>query len=109
MNLDILEGIYIKKGYITEIKSFLSELVQYGIDDEMLGRMIGSADKNLPLKRKLEDMAVAYKAFLNYINNNYITSEEVITVFSEIANMSEIIKGSVIFLDGFTGFTPFTV
>ena len=44
--------------------------------------MIGSADKNLPLKRKLEDMAVAYKAFLNYINNNYITSEEVITVFS---------------------------
>ena len=25
-----------KKGYITEIKSFLSELVQYGIDDEML-------------------------------------------------------------------------
>jgi len=95
-----------KKGYITEIKSFLSELVQYGIDDEMLGRMIGSAEKKPALKRKLEDMAVAYKAFLDYINNNYITSEEVITVFSEIANMSEIIMGSVIFLDGFTGFTP---
>ena len=95
-----------KKGYITEIKSFLSELVQYGIDDEMLGRMIGSAEKKPALKQKLEDMAVAYRAFLNYINNNYITSEEVITVFSEIANMSEIIKGSVIFLDGFTGFTP---
>ena len=27
-----------KKGYIAEIKSFLSELVQYGIDDEMLGK-----------------------------------------------------------------------
>lgn len=95
-----------KKGYIAEIKSFLSELVQYGIDGEMLGKMIGSAEKKPVLKRKLEDMSVAYKAFLDYINNNYITSEEIITVFSEIAGKSEIIRGSVIYLDGFTGFTP---
>lgn len=95
-----------KKGYIAEIKSFLSELVQYGVDDEMLGKMIGSAEKKPVLKRKLEDMSVAYRAFLDYINNNYITSEEVITVFSEIAGKSEIIRGSVIYLDGFTGFTP---
>ena len=60
-----------KKGYITEIKSFLSELVQYGVNDEMLGRMIGSAEKKPVLKRKLEDMSIAYKAFLDYINNNY--------------------------------------
>ncbi len=95
-----------KKGYITEIKSFLSELVQYGIDDETLGEMINSAGKKPVLKRKLQDMSVAYKAFLDYINNNYITSEEIITVFSEIAGKSGIIKDSIIFLDGFTGFTP---
>ncbi len=95
-----------KKGYITEIKSFLSELVQYGVNDEMLGRMIGSAEKKPVLKRKLEDMSIAYKAFLDYINNNYITSEEIITVFSEIAGKSSLIRGSVIYLDGFTGFTP---
>lgn len=95
-----------KKGYIAEIKSFLSELVQYGIDDEMLGKMINSSLKKPALRRKLEDMSVAYRAFLDYINNNYITSEEVITVLSEIVNRSEIIKGSIICLDGFTGFTP---
>ncbi len=95
-----------KKGYIAEIKSFLSELVQYGVDDEILGRMIDSAGKKPVLKKKLEDMSVAYKAFLDYINNNYITSEEVITVLSEIVCKSEIIRGSVICLDGFTGFTP---
>ena len=87
-----------KKGYITEIKSFLSELVQYGIDDGTLGEMINSAGKKPVLKRKLQDMSVAYKAFLDYINNNYITSEEIITVFSEIAGKSGIIKDSIIFL-----------
>lgn len=95
-----------KKGYITEIKSFLSELVQYGIDWETLDKMIDTAAKKPVLKKKLEDMSVTYKAFLDYINNNYITSEEVITVLSEIVCKSGIIKGSIICLDGFTGFTP---
>ncbi len=95
-----------KKGYIAQIKSFLSELVQYGIDDEMLGKMIDSTDKKPALKRKLQDMSVAYKAFIEYISNNYITSEEIITVLSGIVCKSEIIRGSIIYLDGFTGFTP---
>lgn len=80
--------------------------MQYGIDDEMLGKMIDSTDKKPALKRKLQDMSVAYKAFIEYINNNYITSEEVITVLSGIVCKSEIIRGSIICLDGFTGFTP---
>lgn len=95
-----------KRGYVAEIKSFLSELVQYGIDSETLDKMIDSADKKTVLKKKLEDMSVAYKAFLDYINNNYITSEEVLTVLSEIVCKSEIIRESIICLDGFTGFTP---
>lgn len=95
-----------KKGYVEEIKSFLSELVQYGIDGATLDKMIDSADKKPVLKKKLEDMSIAYKAFLDYISNNYITSEEVITVLSEIVCKSEIIKGSIICLDDFTGFTP---
>jgi len=95
-----------KKGYIAEIKSFLSELVQYGIDNEMLGDMIKRAGKKPVLQKKLEDMSVAYRAFLDYINNNYITSEEVITVLSNIVGKSGIIKESIICIDGFTGFTP---
>ncbi len=32
-----------KEGYVQEIKSFLSELYQYGVDEETLREMIGSA------------------------------------------------------------------
>lgn len=95
-----------KKGYIEQIKSFLSELLQYGINNEMLDKMIDSAKKKPVLKKKLEDMSVAYKAFTDYISNNYITSEEVITILSGLVCKSEIIRGSIICLDGFTGFTP---
>lgn len=95
-----------KKGYIAEIKSFLSELIQYGVDSELLDEMIEASYKKPVLEKKLKDMSVAYKAFLDYINNNYITSEEVIIVLSNVVNESKLLKDSIICLEGFTGFTP---
>lgn len=95
-----------KKGYLTEIKSFLSELFQYGIDQETLQDMIDSAVDRPVLQKKLQDMAVAYNAFVSYLENNYITSEEVLGVLCDVVGQSQILKNAVICLDGFTGFTP---
>lgn len=95
-----------KKGYVSEIKSFLSELIQYGVDGQTIDKMIETADNKPLLSAKLKDMSVAYRGFLDYIENHYITSEEVISVFSSVVGQSQILKDSVICLDGFTGFTP---
>lgn len=95
-----------KKGYITEIKSFLSELMQYGMDETGLEEMIETAQQRPVLQSKLKDMKVAYTAFMDYIKNHYITSEEVLTVFAEVVSESKLLRGSVLYLDGFTGFTP---
>lgn len=95
-----------KKGYISEIKSFLSELIQYGADEEMILNMIEASAKKPVLEQKLKDIYTAYKVFTGYIKDNYITSEEVLSVLSEVVPQSEILKNSVICLDGFTGFTP---
>ena len=95
-----------KKGYVAEIKSFLSEMMQYGIDEEGLDDMIQAAGSRMALKSKLEDMKVAYHSFRTYLKDNYITSEEVLTVLSGVVSQSKLLKDAVICLDGFTGFTP---
>lgn len=95
-----------KKGYVSEIKSFLSELLQYGVDGELLEKMIDSAKERPVLQKKLQDMEVAYEAFTGYLKDNYITSEEVLGVLCDVVPESEILRDAVICLDGFTGFTP---
>ncbi len=95
-----------KKGYIGEIKSFLSELLQYDVSQEELGRMIQAAEKKPLLQKKLQDMEIVYQAFRDYLRDHYITSEEVLGVFCDVVQDSGILAGAVLCLDGFTGFTP---
>lgn len=95
-----------KKGYVAEIKSFLSELMQYDIASDGLEQMKESAKSHPILRQKLQDVEVAYAAFLDYLQDNYITSEEILTVFADVAERSNILKDSILYLDGFTGFTP---
>lgn len=95
-----------KRGYVAEIKSFISELMQYGVGEEQLAEMLETAHKHPVLYQKLQDIQVTYKAFQQYLEDNYITSEEVLSVFADIAGQSKLLKDCVIYLDGFTGFTP---
>lgn len=95
-----------KKGYVAELKSFLSELLQYGISQEKLQEMTEAVQDKPALARKLEDMRIAYQGFAEYLEDHYITSEEVLSVLRDVAAESELLRGSVICLDGFTGFTP---
>ncbi len=95
-----------KRGYVREIKSFLSELMQYGADEETLDEMIEAAGKHPALMRKLQDMKKIYTAFREYLEDHYITSEEILTVLSDVAEYSELLRDSIVCLDGFTGFTP---
>ncbi|MCI8338345.1 MAG: helicase-exonuclease AddAB subunit AddB [Lachnospiraceae bacterium] len=95
-----------KAGYVQEIKSFLSELYQYGVDEETLSEMIASAKRQPLLVRKLQDMQKIYRGFSDYLEEHFITSEEVLTVLAGVTEESGILRDSVVCLDGFTGFTP---
>ena len=47
-----------------------------------------------------------YEGFEQFLAEKYITKEELLDVLSQMVAKSEILKNSVIALDGFTGFTP---
>lgn len=94
-----------KTGFVAEIKSVISELLQYDIDVEKLEKIRGQVD-NRQLAAKLNDIGLVYEGFKNYLKDNYITSEEILDVLCRVIEKSKIISSSEIILDGFTGFTP---
>lgn len=108
-NLTVLRGNMHRMGYIGEVKSFLSELMQYNISPQELEDVIGQASFSPLLTAKLKDIRTMYQAFTDYLRGNYITSEELLHVLAGVASQSELLKESVLVLDEFTGFTPVQV
>ena len=100
-------GSHLKKlGYIHQVKSAISEFMQYGIGEKELEEMLLFSQKRGSLYGKLQDLRVLYGAFKEYLENRFITTEETLDRLAKQIAQSKLIKGSVVVLDGFTGFTP---
>lgn len=100
-------GSHLKKlGYIHQIKSALSEFMQYGIGEQELDKMLAFSRKRGSLYGKLQDLKVLHKAFHAYLDERFITTEETCDRLAKQLKNSRLIKDSVVVLDGFTGFTP---
>ncbi|MCL2717651.1 MAG: PD-(D/E)XK nuclease family protein [Lachnospiraceae bacterium] len=95
-----------KLGYISEVKSAISEFMQYAITPGELKKMIIYAEKKGALSAKLKDLYRLYEAFLEYIRDKYITTEETLDLLRSSLHKSDLIRDSVVVFDGFTGFTP---
>ena len=103
--LGLYAGHLNKNGFISQLKSMLSEFYQYGITPSILQTMAGQARTPL-LQQKLTDFSIIFQEFQDYISGQCITTEEVLDVLCQVLPNSKIIAGSVIALDGYTGFTP---
>lgn len=95
-----------KQGYIHEVKSAISEFMQYGISTQDMDKLIASAEKRGALAMKLRDLKTLYRGFQDYIKDHFITTEETLDVLRRLLSKSKILQGSVVVFDGFTGFTP---
>lgn len=96
------------QGFVDEIKSIITELKQYSIDDNILFLMQESAREkgNNLLDKKLQDVRLILNKFNEEIKGTYSTSEEILDIFARVIHSSKKIKDAHIYLDGFTGFTP---
>ena len=104
--LTILRGNLKRQGYISEVKSVISEFAQYDIREEQIDAMMEQAGVGTSLYYKLSDLKKVYQGFYAYLEENYITREEILDLLCERVPKSAILKDSVLALDGFTGFTP---
>lgn len=102
----VIGGNLNKTGYIHEVKSAISEFMQYGIGVEELEKLTDFSKKRGQLYHKLKDLGVLYRGFQEFIHEKYITTEETLDLLARLLPKSRLVKGSIIAFDGFTGFTP---
>lgn len=103
--LSLYKGHLEQTGFISQLKSQISELYQYGITPDMLQEAEKNTDSIL-LAQKLADLEAIYSGFKEYIESHYITAEEILDILCREIPRWEPLKDSVILLDGYTGFTP---
>ena len=104
--LPVLGNSMKKTGFIHEVKSVISEFMQYGLGLKEVDELILFAGKKPSLAAKLKDLRLLYEQFQNYLGEKYITTEETLEELAGVIPVSEFIKDSVVVFDGFTGFTP---
>ena len=95
-------------GMISEVKSVISEFMQYGIgaaEMELMQQYAGSRGQGA-LNARLRDLQILYTAFMEAKKDRFITNEEMLDLLAEAIPVSEWVKRSTFVLDGFTGFTP---
>ena len=107
--LKVLHSNLKRAGYIHEVKSAISEFMQYDIQPSDVERLITMAEQKGALAYKLEDLKVLYEAFLAFNKEKFVTTEETLTMLQNSLGRSKIINDSVVVFDGFTGFTPVQV
>lgn len=95
-----------KPGCLDEVKSLISEFMQYDVQESDLSEMLSKTEDKKLLQMKLRDVGTLYQAFRSYLEGHYMTGEEVLDALLKVLPLSSKIKNSVFLLDGFTGFTP---
>ncbi len=104
--LQVLGSRMNRTGYVSEVKSVLSELMQYEITDFELQEMQRFVSDRPLLHAKLSDIRTLYCAFLDYQRDRFMKPEELLDVLCQVAGRSKLLRSSTIALDGFTGYTP---
>jgi len=95
-----------KQGFIDNLNQTISEFFQYSVTLEKLDNAIEKYKDKENLCFKLKDLRLIYSSYINYIENEYISTDETLDILAEKIEQSSFIDNCEIWIDGFTGFTP---
>ncbi len=102
--LKVLKGMAGKSGAASQLNSLLSEMIQYRVDPGSIE--LEKKGISPLLKGKIEDVSLLGVRFFEYIEEKYLTMEEVPEVLSSVVEAYAPLKGATVVFDGFTGFVP---
>ena len=107
-DLHVLNHGIQRPGMTAEVKSVISEFMQYGISVSDVGELAECARQSGQgsLAARLQDLQLLYQAFTEDRKERYLTSEETLDLLAEAVPRSTLLAGSIVVFDGFTGFTP---
>ena len=95
-----------KAGFIDELKSMLMELIAYGVTWEQLQAVKGKLEGQPVLETKCGEIGKIFEYFDKEIAGSFMVAEQILEVVSALVPASRMLRDSVFYFDGFTGFTP---
>ncbi len=104
--LKVLASSVERPGTITQIKSLISELMQYNIAPEDLRGLVSRDGITEVFREKTSELCMIYEEYRKNLSGRYITAEEILGRLIEVVDKSEKLRGATFAFDGFTGFTP---
>ncbi|MDO4317141.1 MAG: PD-(D/E)XK nuclease family protein [Lachnospiraceae bacterium] len=103
--LTLYAGKERKKGFVGQVRSLLSELSQYCVTPEAMEEARQEMADPL-LTHKFSDLIRIYRLFQDALADSYLTEEDLFSAMCPLVQESALLRGSHLFLDGYTGFTP---
>ena len=103
--LGIFSGNLSRNGFISRMRSMISELYEYDVTSGKLREIAERLEARPVLRDKLKDLSVIYDAFEEKLDTRTIPAEELLPLLMKVMPSSSYLQGSVIAADDFTGFT----
>lgn len=103
--LTLWKGKVKKAGFAEQVKSMISECLQYGAAPECFAEL-ATAEPKQQLAMKLRDFSLLYQGVVDFIQGRQLPKEEILSYFAGCIAKSKLLTGAHILLDGFVGFTP---
>jgi ATP-dependent helicase/nuclease subunit B len=103
--LGIFSGNLSRSGFISRMRSMISELYEYDVTSGKLREVADRLDGRPVLRDKLRDLSVIYDAFEEKLDTRTIPAEEVLPLLISVLPSSVYLKDAGIAADDFTGFT----
>lgn len=95
-----------KMGFVDELKSMLMEFICYGVGWEQLEALDGSLEEHPVLASKCRELGEMFRYLEQEMSDRFMVAEQIPDVFCSLISQSGMLRDSVCFFDGFTGFTP---
>lgn len=94
-----------KQGFVDTVSRMITELKKYEVSPEML---LQTTDKiqDSELRNKLNDMGILFEAFQKRLHENYIDTEDELSLLYEKMDYSKLFDGAEVWMDEFFSFTP---
>ncbi len=95
-----------QNGFVEQLGLTISEFAQYRISPVAAETLSTAEGLSRSAREKLKDLSLIYRSYLEFLQREYISSDETLTLLANRLDESLGFSDTEFWLDGFYGFTP---
>jgi len=107
-NFKLLSRAAAEKSFAATVAGLVKEFKTYGVGPELLATITSEQEcqKNQALTAKMQDLALLYQGFEDFLVGRYIDPEDYLNLLAEKIPEASLLQQAEVWVDGFTFFTP---